>query len=393
VDSACAPERRPETFEGSGVDLELSPDQEMFRDTTRRFLENEAPLSVVRSLEEDQAGFSRSYWSKGAGLGWTSMLVPEEFGGAGDYGQGLLDLVLVAEEMGRLTSPGPLVPTNVVAAALVAAGSDGQRQDVLPGIVSGDLVATWAIAEPHATWGPEGVNLTAEADGDGFVLNGRKTQVEAGAQADLVLVTARSGAGLTQFLVPSGTSGVEVVPHRSLDLTRRFAELRFDGARLPASAVVGVVGGAADEVERQTQVALVLQCAEAAGAAARVFDFTLEYAADRYSFGRPLASYQALKHRFADMKLWLEASHAIADGAAEGVHERSPKAAELARVAKAYVGDRTVELVQDCVQMHGGIGVTWEHDIHLYLRRVSVDKNTYGTPAEHREALATLIGL
>ena len=155
--------------------------------------------------------------------------------------------------------------------------------------------------------------------------------------------------------------------------------------------MVGEVGGADDQVERQLQLAIVLLDAESVGAMQTAFDTTVEWAFDRYSFGRPLASYQELKHRFADMKTWLEASHAISDAAAEAVAARIPDAAELVSVAKAYIGDYGAELMQDCVQIHGGIGVTFEHDLHLFLRRLTLDRALYGTPAEHRERITTIL--
>jgi alkylation response protein AidB-like acyl-CoA dehydrogenase len=231
------------------------------------------------------------------------------------------------------------------------------------------------------------------ARGDGFVLTGTKAPVEAGAEADVLLVTARTGDGLTQFLVPATTTGITFAPMESLDLVKRFASVHFDGVAVPASSVVGSVGSAAVDVERQLQVALVLQAAETVGATDRVFEFTVEYAFDRFSFGRPLASYQALKHRFADMKLWLEACHATATSAAQAVQAQTDRAAELVSVAKSYIGDHATEIIQDCVQMHGGIGVTWEHNIHLYLRRATLNRGLYGTPNDHRERLAALLGL
>lgn len=375
------------------MELELDHDQQLFWETTRKFIESSCPLTTVRDLYEDAAGFDRAWWRQGAELGWTSMLVPEEHGGGTVSGHGLLDLVLVAEEMGRMVTPGPLVPTNVVADAVAGSGTDAQRAELLGPIVAGETVAAWCLDEPGAPWGAGGVRMQARPEGDGFVLDGVKSPVEAAGQADQLLVTARTGDGLTQFVLPRDTPGVTVSPLRSLDFNRRFAKVSFASVRLGPSAVVGEVGGAAPDVERQIQLAVVLQCAETVGATDRVFDFTTQYAFDRYSFGRPLASYQALKHRFADMKTWLEACHATAGAAARAVQDRTEDAAELASVAKSYVGDRAVEIIQDCVQMHGGIGVTWDHDIHLYLRRATLNRELYGTPADHRERIASLLGL
>jgi alkylation response protein AidB-like acyl-CoA dehydrogenase len=186
---------------------------------------------------------------------------------------------------------------------------------------------------------------------------------------------------------------VTVTPQHSLDLVRRYARVELDGVAVPSTDVVRPAGSAQAAVNRQIQIAVALQCAETAGAIQRVFEFTVQWAFDRYSFGRPLASYQALKHRFADMKLWLEACQATAGAAAHAAAQRADDADELASVAKSYVGQRATDLIQDCVQLHGGIGVTWEHDIHLYLRRATVNRAMFGTPSEHRRRLADILGI
>jgi alkylation response protein AidB-like acyl-CoA dehydrogenase len=375
------------------MDLDLSADQELFVETTRRFLETECPLTEVRRLQEAGGGFEPAYWRQGAELGWTAMLVPESEGGGSVSGDGLLDLVLVAEEMGTLVSPGPLVPVNVVADALVRAGDDGQRAELLPSLLSGESVITWAFAEENGTWDAAGVNLGAEERSGGWALSGTKTFVQEAQAAEQFLVTARTGSGLTQFIVPANASGVTVSPLGSLDFTRRFGRVDFDDVHVPATAVLGAVGGAGDDVERQLEVALVLQNAETVGATTRVLDFTLEYAKDRIAFGRPIGSYQALKHRFADMRTWLEACHATATASARAVQSGADDASELVSVAKAYIADRAPAIIQDCVQLHGGIGVTWEHDLHLYLRRVAQNAALYGSVSQHRERVAALIGM
>jgi alkylation response protein AidB-like acyl-CoA dehydrogenase len=372
--------------------LDLSDDQQFFQETVRRYVETEMPVSSVRELFDTDAGFEPSWWSGGAELGWTSFLVPEEVGGGSISGRGAVDLAIVAEEIGRGVAPGTLLPVNVVAGAVARAGTADQHEAVLPGLISGEGIAAWCFNEPGRGWEPADIELSASAAGDGFVLSGTKVAVEAGAQADTLLVTARTDAGLTQFLLPADRAGVAVTAMSSLDLSKRFAEVRFDNVEVAAGDVLGTVGGADDDVQYQLNVARMLQCAESAGAIARVFEFTTEYAFDRFSFGRPLASYQALKHRFADMKLWLEAIHGTSDGAAAAIAD-DRDAARLVSVAKAYVGDRGPEIIQDCVQMHGGIGVTWEHDIHLFLRRVTVNSGLFGTPDDHREHLATAVGI
>ena len=380
------------------MDVQLSEDQEFFRSTTRKFLDERSPLTAVRALEESPDGFDRAYWSQGAELGWTSMLVPERDGGGSLSGDGLCDLAIIAEEMGRLVAPGPLVPVSVVADAVGALGDDRQRADVLGGILSGDLIAAWAYDEVGMRNDPLSIKTTATDTAGGYVLDGEKTPVEAGAQSDRVLVTARLVGGaddgsLAQFLIPIDSAGVTIASLDGLDLVRRFAAVRFDGASIPATSMLGDPATALDQIERQLQIAVVLQCAETCGAMARAFEFTIEYMQDRFSFGRPISSYQALKHRVADIKMWLEASHATTDAAARAVQQGAANAGELASTAKAYVGSAASEIIQDCVQLHGGIGVTWEHDLHLYLRRVTINHGTYGSPADHLERIARDIGL
>jgi alkylation response protein AidB-like acyl-CoA dehydrogenase len=373
------------------MDVELTEDQELFRDTTRRFLEGTAPISTVREWAENEpAGYPAHWWQEGAELGWTALLVPEECGGGTISGHGLLDLILVAEEMGRLVSPGPLLPVNLVATAVAEGGTEEQRTRVLPGLLSGEQIASWCLEEPDTAFGHDGISVAARLSGGGFILDGVKGPIEGAAEADWFVVVARSSEGVGQFLVPSDTPGLTVSPLESLDLNRRFATVRFQGVELGPEGVLSAPGQADDAIEKLTQIALVLQCVEMAGAIDAMFQRTLEYSFDRYSFGRPLASYQALKHRFADMKLWIEACHATAGGAARAVDARSNLASELARVAKAYVGERAPAILQDCVQLHGGIGVTWDHDLHLYLRRVVQDRALFGTPTDHREEIASI---
>ena len=228
-------------------------------------------------------------------------------------------------------------------------------------------------------------SVTAVAAGDGVTLSGTAGPVEAGAQASQLLVTAQTADGPAQFLVPVETAGVTVTPLHSVDLVRRFARIAFDDVVVPASARVGA-SSSVDDVERQLQWALVMQTAEMVGAAQWAFDVTVEWTFDRYSFGRPLASYQELKHRFADMKTVARVpATASAAAPAREVQGELRQRRRWVSAAKAYTGEYLAELVQDCVQMHGGIGLTWEHDLHLYLRRIAADRNTYGTPADHRQ--------
>jgi alkylation response protein AidB-like acyl-CoA dehydrogenase len=373
------------------VELELTPDQRFFADTTRSFLTDRCPTSALRDARDDPEGFDRAYWRQGAELGWTSLLVPEDDGGGSISGRGLSDLTLVAFEFGRFAAPGPLAATNVVAGALARSGTEQQKAEVLPALMSGEKIGSWAYAEPRPSDRLGEIAMEATRTDGGFVLQGRKAPVESAGQCDVLLVTARDGDGLTQFLVPTDTAGVSVTPMKTVDLTRRFGRVSFDQVALPASAVVGEAGNAAADVEHQLQVAVVIQLAEMVGTMDRGLALTLDWLFNRYSFGRPLASYQELKHRFADMRAWLEAGHAIADAAAAHVQDETGRAAEYVSAGKSYLGHYGPEALHDCVQMHGGIGVTFEHDLHLFLRRVTLDAGLYGTVADHRERLTTIL--
>jgi alkylation response protein AidB-like acyl-CoA dehydrogenase len=249
--------------------------------------------------------------------------------------------------------------------------------------MSGETVASWAVYEPGHGWAPLEPSVTATPHNSGYRIDGVKDRVEAGAQSDMVLVVARSNDEIRQFLVPTTAPGVRIEPQPSVDLVKQYARVHFDGAEVERSAVVGKPGETTALIERQSEIVQVLQCAEVVGVLQTVFDFTVKWALDRHTFGRPLASYQALKHRFADMKTWLEACRATTAAAVAAVAERSPDAGLLASIAKSYVGEKAPAIVQDCVQMHGGIGVTWEHDLHLYLRRVVLYRSMFGTPEEH----------
>jgi len=376
------------------MDLELSEDQKLFRNTTVKFLENEAPIEKVRELQKAGEGFPREFWSQGAELGWAALLVPEDMGGGSISGNGFKDLAIVAEEFGRLTSPGPLIPVNVVIAGLVAGAASGpDHSGEIEALMSGESIGTWAAYEPNSHWEPLNPGTTAAANAGNYVITGVKDRVEVGDDADVFLVSAKTDGGVALFLVPADAAGVTIEPVKSLDFVRHYATVRFDGVTVPAEAIVGSEATAAEITERMFQVAVALQCAETNGAIDKVFAFTVQWAFDRYSFGRPLASYQALKHRFSDMRTWLECCMATTDAAVQAVNDGDANAGRLVSVAKAYVGTKAVQIVQDCVQMHGGLGVTWEHDIHIYLRRVMVDRQLYGTPADHKRRIADMIGL
>ena len=366
-----------------------NPEQMLFASTAQAFLDKEAPLSRVREMQAAGMSFDTDWWQRAAELGWASLLVPEELGGGSVSGDGVADLALMAEQAGRTVAPGPLHPVSVVLAGLVEA-PDG-HEEIIESLVAGAAIGSWAVYEPGRPWSPLQPALSASVTDDGgYRLDGAKDRVEAGDLATVFLVTATLDGATRQFLVPADAAGVSVEAQNSVDMVRRYARVRFDGVVLPASAVVGSAEQTTAVIERQRQIALVLQCAEIVGILDSVLAMTQQWLLDRHSFGRPLASYQALKHRFADMKLWFEAARATTAGAVEAVGSRSADAPKLASVAKAYVAERAPVMLQDCVQLHGGIGVTWEHDLHLYLRRASLNRAMFGSPEDHHRTVFEL---
>jgi alkylation response protein AidB-like acyl-CoA dehydrogenase len=364
-----------------------SPEKILFASTTQAFLQKEVPLSRVRELHAAGVSFDQTWWRRAAELGWTALLVPEELGGGSVSGDGVADLAMVAEQLGKTVAPGPLYPVSTVLAGLVDCADSQAHAATIESLISGEAVASWAVYEPGHGWAPHQPAVTAtlinSKTGSHYRIDGVKDRVEAGAQSDLLLVVAHSDDGVRQFLVPTNASGVQIEPQQSVDLVKQYARVHFDGVDVEHSAAVGSAGETAGLIDRQSQLAQVLQCAEVVGILQTVFDFTVAWALDRHTFGRPLASYQALKHRFADMKMWLEACRATTAAAVAAVAARSPDAGLSASIAKSYVGEMATEIVQGCVQMHGGIGVTWEHDLHVYLRRVALYRSMFGTPEEH----------
>src|ERR1700712_2598894 len=334
-----------------------SPERLLFASTARAFLDKEASLGRVRELHESGTSFEADWWQRAAELGWASMLVPEALGGGRGSQDGVGDLALVAEQIGRTVAPGPLHPVNTVLAGLVDADNAETHADLIESLVSGESVVTWAVYEPGRGWAPEVADVTATPTGSGFRIDGVKDRVEAGSESGMFLVVAECDGAIRQFLVPADATGVSVETQKSLDLVKRYARITFDGVEVGSDAVVGSADQTPALIARQSQIAQVLQCAEVVGILDAVFGFTVQWALDRYSFGRPLASYQALKHKYADMKIWLEASRAATNAAIAAIGARSADADLAVSIAKSYLGERAPGMVQLCVQLHGGIGV------------------------------------
>jgi alkylation response protein AidB-like acyl-CoA dehydrogenase len=363
------------------MQLDLTDDQVLFHETTARFVEAELPLVKTRELHDDPAGFDRTWFQRSAELGWFAMLVPEELGGGSVSGDGLLDAALVADVLGRGVQPGPFIPMNVVAEAVARHGSEAARAEVLPGLVSGAIVATWAFADGVGGW-DEGAGVTATRGGDGITLSGVRGFVQEAPSADRLLVAATLDGEPVQVLVPADAAGVTLTPLTSLDLSRRFAHLHLENVAVGHD---DLLGGGTGALEEQLRTALVLLVAETVGAMDRLFAMTVEYAKDRVAFGRPIGSFQSIKHILADQALYLESCKAAAVAAAKAVAAGDDAASEVVSMAGAYVGDHGHELAQECLQVHGGIGYTWEHDLHLLMRRIQSNAALYGEPSWHRE--------
>jgi alkylation response protein AidB-like acyl-CoA dehydrogenase len=369
------------------VDFGFSEDQELLRATTRRFLAEHQPLAQVRRSVEQPDVFDPDLWRRGAALGWTAMLVPPECEGGSVTEQPLVDLVVLGEELGRTLNPGPFVPCNVVAAAIARFGADAQAKEHLPGLANGTATAAWCLSGDGSP-APGAVEVRAERDGDRWRLDGVARYVQAAENASLLLVVGNDPAGeVRNLLVPRPTAGLSERSLSGLDVTRRFAEVRFNGVTVPAA---NLLSGGQDAVDLCLSLATVLQSAESVGAAELLFDETVDYAKKRVQFGRTIGSFQAIKHRFADLLMELEAMRSAAYYAALAFGDGLDDAAAAVATAGAYVDDTFAHICGEALQLHGGIGFTWEHDVHLFTRRAKVNQVLYGDGAWHRERLVRL---
>ena len=365
------------------MEFDLNDDQRALRDEARRFLEREAPVAYAREMLEDDRGWSDEVWGKVAGLGWTGLPFPEDAGG---LGEGFIALSILLAEMGRVVHPGPYLSSVVLAgSAVLEAGSDAQRKELLPAIASGELIATLAFDESPARWDEAGVDLQARPDGDGARLSGEKRFVTDGGSAERLVVVARGPDGVGLYLARAG-EGVSATPIVSMDGTRKVADVRFDD--VPAERLGE---GGWDAVRRVLDRAAVALSAEMLGGAERVLELSVEYAKERIQFDRPIGSFQAVKHRAADMLLDVESLRSAVYYAAWAVERDHPDASLAASMAKAYASDAFRRVASGGIQIHGGIGFTWEHDLHLYFKRARASEAAFGDATWHRERMAGLL--
>jgi alkylation response protein AidB-like acyl-CoA dehydrogenase len=370
------------------VNFAFSEEQEELRRYARQWLSTRASSETVRKLMESEEGFDRAQWKELAEMGWQAMAIPEEYGGAGF---GFLELVVLLEEQGAVLLPAPFFSTVILAAnAIMIAGSEEQKKRWLGQIASGDVVATVASTEPNGRWDADGIEAVADRVGDGWALTGTKSFVIDGHTADLIIVAARSSAGPSLFLVAGDDPGVTSRRLETMDMTRKQAEIALDAV---PGELLGTEGSGWETLDKLTQIAVVALAAEQVGGSQRCLDMAVEYAKVRHQFGRPIGSFQAIKHKCADMLVQVESARAAAYYAGWAVSEDNEELWTVAPLAKSYCSEAYFRCAADNIQIHGGIGFTWEHDAHLYFKRAKSSELMFGSPSHHRKILAERIGL
>ena len=376
------------------MELEFSEDQEELRDGVRSMLAGECPITFVRSVVESGASVE-PLWRQMVELGWPALTVPEEHGG---IGLGAVELAIVAEELGRVVAPGPFLPTTTqFLPAIRELGTAEQQARYYPAVAEGTVTGSLALHDPGRGIGLSGLTTTATETATGIRLDGVKEFVlEGGAVTDLVVVARLAGSdaddAVAACVVPAADARIEAIT--PLDPSRGLARIILDGVEVPADRVLGTPGTITTlGVERVIQEAVTATATEGVGVCQSIFDMTLDYAKQREQFGVPIGSFQAIKHKFADLIVALEKARASAVFAALAIAEDDDRRALASSAAKVAAGECERMMSKEGIQLHGGIGWTWEHDMHLYVRRAKSTTALFGTPAEHRERIARLLGL
>jgi alkylation response protein AidB-like acyl-CoA dehydrogenase len=376
------------------VNFAFSEEQEQLREAVRKFLEAKSPESEVRRLMETTEGYDPAVWQQMANeLGLQSLHIPEDFGGQGFT---FVELGIVLEEQGRALLCAPYFSTVVLAAnAILNAGTDGEKKTHLPGIASGETIATLAFTEPNGKWDASGITMEAKPDGDGVVLDGEKMFVLDGHTADLIVVVARTAGtsgedGISFFTVAGDAAGLTRTALATMDQTRKQARLEFSGVKAQPLGAAGAGWAALSKTLDQAAVGL---SNEMVGGAQFVLESSVQYAKDRVQFGRPIGSFQAIKHKCADMLLEVESAKSAAYYSAWAAAEDNDELPVVASLAKAYCSDAYFHAAAENIQIHGGIGFTWEHNAHLYFKRAKSSEILLGDATYHRELLAQRIGI
>lgn len=373
------------------MNFAFSEEQEFLRETARRFLDEKSPMERVREIMDTESGFDESVWAELASMGWQAMAIPEEYGGAGFS---FLELVVLVEEMGRVLLPAPFLSSVILATnVLLHAGSEEQKESLLPALAAGESRATLVLTEPAGRWDEAGVEVRAERDGGEWVVSGTKSFVLDGHTADNLLVAVRTDSGVSLLIVPQSAEGVTAALLDTMDQTRKMAEIQFDNVRVPAAALIGEEGQGWATIEHVLRLGAVALAAEQVGGAQRVLEMAVEYAKVRTQFGRPIGSFQAIKHKCADMLVGVESAKSAAYYAGWAASEDNEELATVAPLAKSYCSEAYFSAAAENIQIHGGIGFTWEHDAHLYFKRAKSSELLFGDPAYHRSMLADAIGL
>jgi alkylation response protein AidB-like acyl-CoA dehydrogenase len=368
------------------MDFGFSEEQELLRQSAADLLSKECPMTYVRQMMEDERGYAEELWKTMAELGWMGLIYPEEFGGSGLT---LVDLVVVLEEMGKVALPGPFFSTIVLGGLTVLeAGSAEQKRGILPGIVTGNTKATLALLEENARWDEKGINLSAEKSGNGYRLSGIKLFVPDAHVADLLVGAARTPEGISLFLIERQHPGVSVRLLKTMDQTRKLCEVTLDKVQVGAEAVLGTPDQGWAILSRIINRSKVALCAEMCGGAQKVLDMSVEYAKIREQFGRPIGSFQAIQHKCANMLVQVESAKSATYYAAWAVAHDTPDAPLAAAMAKAYCSDAYRQVSAEGIQVHGGIGFTWEHDLHIYFKRAKGAEVTFGDATWNRELVA-----
>jgi alkylation response protein AidB-like acyl-CoA dehydrogenase len=371
------------------MDVLFSEDQEILRSGVREFLERECGLATVRAIAEAGKGLPPALWKKLADLGWLGLCIPEEYGGAGLR---CLDLVVMLEEMGRNLFPGAFLSAVVGGLALVLGGNEVQKRRLLPAIACGEQRVTLALCDEAGPWSAKGVAVEAHAAGAGFSLRGVKRFVPEANAADWLVVPARTSddleQSLTLFLVDPRAPGtsVELVP--TTDTTRSYGEVLFTDVHVAPENVLGALGEGAPLLERIIDRAKVALCADACGGAQRVLELSVAYARTREQFGRPIGAQQAIQHRCADMLVRVEGARSATWRAAWCLDEGESAAHTAVSMAKAYASDAYLRVASDGIQIHGGLGFTWEQDLHLFFKRAALSSVLFGNSTQNRELVA-----
>ena len=366
------------------MDFSFTPDQSLLRSSARAFLDEHCKPATVRLLWDDPRGESEAMWKEMAQLGWLGLGLPEEHGGSG---LGMVETALLLEELGRAAYPGPYWPTMLVGHAIAEAGSDAQQKRWLGAIAGGGARAALALLDADLDWSPPAAVTRAERTADGWQLTGTKRYVAWPHVADVLLVPARAPEGLSLFLVDPSASGLTSSPVQSMDPGLRLAHLTLDRMPVRPDETLGRVGSAGPLLLRLLRRGALGAAAEMLGAARRCLDMAVGYAKIREQFGQPIGSFQAIRHKCAEMLLETENSHAAVYYAAWALDAGADDAGTAASIAKSYVGDASRKVCSEAIQVHGGIGFTWEYDLHMYFKRAKALEAQYGDADYHRELI------